>query len=63
MSAAASEQSFDVLVAGMVFLDVVFTELPNPPAPGTEDEWIAQARTHFAGDVVFGEDLTTVTVG
>jgi sugar/nucleoside kinase (ribokinase family) len=27
---------FDVLVAGMVFLDVVFTELPTPPSPGTE---------------------------
>ncbi len=29
-------RSFDVLVAGMVFADLVFTELPNPPAPGTE---------------------------
>ena len=27
---------YDVLVAGMVFVDVVFTELPTPPAPGTE---------------------------
>ena len=31
-----SPRSYDVLVAGMVFLDVVFTELPTPPAPGTE---------------------------
>lgn len=27
---------FDVLVAGMVFADVVFTDLPTPPRPGTE---------------------------
>jgi sugar/nucleoside kinase (ribokinase family) len=27
---------FDVLVSGMVFLDIVFTDLPCPPSPGTE---------------------------
>lgn len=27
---------FDVLVSGMVFLDIVFTDLPRPPSPGTE---------------------------
>jgi sugar/nucleoside kinase (ribokinase family) len=27
---------FDVLIAGMVFLDIVFTDLPCPPSPGTE---------------------------
>ncbi|MFT3860005.1 PfkB family carbohydrate kinase [Micropruina sp.] len=32
----ATEPTFDVLVAGMVFVDVVFTDLPTPPAPGTE---------------------------
>lgn len=26
----------DVLVAGMVFVDIVFTDLPRPPSPGTE---------------------------
>lgn len=31
-----SGAAFDVLVAGMVFADVVFTDLPTPPAPGTE---------------------------
>ncbi|MEZ5201988.1 MAG: hypothetical protein R2742_12095 [Micropruina glycogenica] len=36
MTSPATAPAFDVLVAGMVFLDVVFTELPNPPAPGTE---------------------------
>lgn len=32
----ASGPHFDVLVAGMVFADVVFTDLPTPPQPGTE---------------------------
>lgn len=31
-----SAMRYDVLVAGTVFVDVVFTELPTPPAPGTE---------------------------
>lgn len=29
-------RDFDVLVAGMVFLDIVFTDLPRAPAPGIE---------------------------
>jgi ribonuclease Z len=33
--------------------------VPNP-APGTEDEWIAQAAAHFDGEIVLGPDLTTV---
>ncbi|ATE56207.1 carbohydrate kinase family protein [Actinosynnema pretiosum] len=28
--------SFDVLLSGTVFLDIIFTGLPRPPAPGTE---------------------------
>lgn len=31
-----TEPDYDVLVAGMVFLDVVFTDLPSAPKPGTE---------------------------
>ena len=27
---------FDVLISGTVFLDIVFTDLPCPPSPGTE---------------------------
>jgi len=27
---------FDVLVSGMMFLDIVFTDLPRPPSPGSE---------------------------
>jgi hypothetical protein len=30
-------------------------------APGQEDEWRALAAAHFAGDVVLGDDLTSVT--
>ncbi|MDQ2585598.1 MULTISPECIES: PfkB family carbohydrate kinase [Saccharothrix] len=30
------EPEFDVLLSGTVFLDIIFTGLPRPPAPGTE---------------------------
>jgi sugar/nucleoside kinase (ribokinase family) len=33
---AADEPAFDVLLSGTVFLDIIFTGLPKPPAPGTE---------------------------
>jgi hypothetical protein len=29
--------------------------------PGTEDEWRALAAAHFAGDIVLGDDLTSVS--
>ncbi|GAA1351494.1 PfkB family carbohydrate kinase [Saccharothrix algeriensis] len=32
----ADEPEFDVLLSGTVFLDIIFTGLPRPPAPGTE---------------------------
>ncbi|MBP2337716.1 carbohydrate kinase family protein [Saccharothrix coeruleofusca] len=32
----ADEPQFDVLLSGTVFLDIIFTGLPRPPAPGTE---------------------------
>ena len=32
----ADRWDFDVLVSGTVFLDIVFTDLPRPPSPGTE---------------------------
>jgi sugar/nucleoside kinase (ribokinase family) len=34
MTSAAEE--FDVVLSGTVFLDIIFTGLPRPPAPGTE---------------------------
>ena len=40
---------------------LVLTHQIPTPAPGSADEWIAIAREHFAGEIVFGEDLTTVT--
>ncbi len=30
--------------------------------PGTEDEWRDLARPHFSGDIVLGDDMTTVTI-
>lgn len=30
--------------------------------PGQEEEWRALARTHFAGEIVLGDDLTAVSV-
>lgn len=31
-------------------------------APGQEDEWKAIAAQHFSGDIVLGDDLTSVTI-
>jgi ribonuclease Z len=41
---------------------LVLTHQIPTPGPGTSDEWIAIAREHFAGDIVFGEDLTAISV-
>jgi ribonuclease Z len=41
---------------------LVLTHQVPTPAPGSEAEWIALAKTSFDGEVVFGEDLTVVTV-
>ncbi|MEA3078549.1 MAG: ribonuclease [Actinomycetota bacterium] len=41
---------------------LVLTHQIPTPAPGAKDDWIAIAREHFAGEIVFGEDLTTFTV-
>ena len=42
---------------------LVLTHQVPTPAPGTAGEWIALAKESFDGDVVFGDDLTVVTVG
>ncbi len=42
---------------------LVLTHPVPAPAPGTEDEWIAEATAHFGGEVVLAEDLTSVTAG
>ena len=42
---------------------LVLTHQIPTPAPGSADEWVAIAREHFAGEIVFANDLTTVAVG
>jgi len=37
---------------------LVLTHQVPTPAPGSAEEWLALARRHFSGDVIFGEDLT-----
>jgi ribonuclease Z len=39
---------------------LVLTHQVPTPAAGSAEEWRALAREHFGGEVVFGEDLTTV---
>jgi ribonuclease Z len=41
---------------------LVLTHQIPTPAAGSADEWIAIAQQHFDGKVVFGADLTAVTV-
>lgn len=41
---------------------LVLTHQVPTPAPGSEPEWIALAAQAFSGEIVFGEDLTVVTV-
>jgi ribonuclease Z len=40
---------------------LVLTHQVPTPGPGTADEWIAIAREHFTGAIVFGEDLASIT--
>jgi ribonuclease Z len=40
---------------------LVLTHQVPTPAPGSEGEWVELAARHFDGEVVFGEDLTTVS--
>ena len=41
----------------------IFDSLNYVPAmlPGTEDEWRALAAAHFSGEIILGNDLTTIT--
>jgi ribonuclease Z len=41
---------------------LVLTHQIPTPANAAADEWIAIARRHFAGEIIFGEDLTAITV-
>jgi ribonuclease Z len=40
---------------------LVLTHQVPTPGIGAADEWIALAREHFGGDIVFGEDLATIS--
>jgi ribonuclease Z len=41
---------------------LVLTHQIPTPAPDSANEWIALAREHFAGDIVFGSDLTSISI-
>jgi ribonuclease Z len=41
---------------------LVLTHQIPTPAVGSEDEWVAIAREHFGGEIVFGEDLAVVSI-
>ena len=41
---------------------LVLTHQVPTPAPGSEDEWVALAAEVFDGEIVFGTDLTVITV-
>jgi ribonuclease Z len=42
---------------------LVLTHLVPTPVPGTEGEWIDQAKAHFAGNIELATDLLTVEAG
>jgi ribonuclease Z len=41
---------------------LLLTHLVPAPAPGTEEEWLDQARAHFSGRIVLASDLLTLEV-
>jgi ribonuclease Z len=41
---------------------LVLTHQIPTPGPGTAGAWIAIAREHFDGEIVFGEDLTSIAI-
>jgi ribonuclease Z len=55
------EQAAQTAARGGVGTLVLTHQIPTP-GPGSADEWIAAARQHFAGDIVFGDDLTAVSI-
>ncbi len=40
---------------------LVLTHQIPTPGPGSADEWVAIAREHFGGEILFGEDLLTIS--
>ena len=41
---------------------LVLTHMVPPPTADQYPEWIALARKHFAGEIVIGDDLTTISI-
>jgi ribonuclease Z len=41
---------------------LVFTHMMPAPLPGTEQDWINDAKAHFDGDVILGTDLLSISV-
>jgi ribonuclease Z len=41
---------------------LVLNHLVPAPAPGTEEEWIAEAAAHFDGEILLAHDLLTIDV-
>jgi ribonuclease Z len=41
---------------------LALTHMVPPPAPEQYPEWIARAAEHFAGEVIIGDDLTTISI-
>ena len=55
------EQAGQTAARGGVGTLMLTHQVPTP-ASGSAEEWIAPARKHFAGEIVFGEDLASVSV-
>ena len=41
---------------------LVLTHLVPAPPPGAYDDWVARAAEHFDGEIIIGDDLTTITI-
>jgi ribonuclease Z len=41
---------------------LVLTHQIPTPGRGSADEWVAAAREHFDGEIIFGEDLTAISI-
>jgi ribonuclease Z len=52
-------QAAQTAARGGVHTLVLTHQVPTPGA-GTADEWVGLAREHFDGEIVFGEDLTSI---
>jgi ribonuclease Z len=55
------EQAAQTAARGGVGTLMLTHQIPTP-GPGTADEWVALARQHFAGDIIFGADLASISI-